>query len=126
MSEVTDALRALQAGERTIEDVEQMFRTRNWPKVVPPADAQEAIARDAIGDPEEPADGSFFEVASAFTNGVIDVDTYERLADAASEAISASDTPPEGAEPPEDPEEPPEAPEDGQEPAEPAADDEET
>ncbi len=107
MSEVMDALRALQAGERTVEDVEDMFRTRNWPKptTTRPTTGAEALARDSE-DPEEPVDGSFFEVADAFTRSIIDIDTYERLATAASEAMTAPQGTPD---PPEDPEQVPDA-----------------
>lgn len=98
MSEVTDALRALQAGERTIEDVEQMFRSRNWPRKPPgPKNATEAFAREQTDYDE--ADGSFAEVGQAFFMGVIDADAYERLAAAAHEAMSAPPAPAPDSEP---------------------------
>lgn len=98
MSEVTDALRALQAGDRTIEDVTEMFRTRRWPP--PPqrtATTAEKQAAQEQGDRDPDPEGSFAEVSQAFYTGIITVDEYEVLAGAAAEAMKgAADTPPEG------------------------------
>ncbi len=95
VSEVTKAVRALQSGERTIEDVEQMFKTRSWPRPqTTPTSATDAFKRE-IEDREPDAPGSFSEVAQAFYAGVIDVDTYERLANAAKAAPKQAPVPAE-------------------------------
>lgn len=119
MSEVTDALRALQAEERTVEDVAQMFRTRSWPTGTEPAkDAGEAFAREnSDRDPDAP--GSFAEVGQAFYTGIITIDQYEVLAQAAAEGMKkAPSTAPSDNDEPED--EPSEADADAE--AEPDAD----
>lgn len=115
MSEVTDALRELQAGTRTIEDVAAMFAARSWPK--PPAktpdNAMDAFkAEQSDRDPEP--DGSWAEVAQAFYDGIISLEEYEALAEAKASASPAPETP-EQPEPAEDEE--PDEPED-EEPAE--------
>lgn len=93
MSEVTDALDALAAGERTIEDVEQFFRSRTWPlRGEPVAASYEDAARAEERDPAVPEEGSFAEVGDAYTAGTISHDQYVRLAQAATEAMQQSGT----------------------------------
>lgn len=94
-SEVIKALRALRAGDRTIEDVEAMFAARTWPATTRrAANAEEAFKREQEDrDPDPP--GSFSEVAQAYYTGVIDTDTYERLASAAASAKSGAKPRPE-------------------------------
>lgn len=75
MSEVAEALTALQRGERTLEDVEEFFLARQWP--------QKSGRRDTAAPPE----GSFTEVADAYSNGVLTLDQYVILAEAASSAM---------------------------------------
>lgn len=72
MSEVTEAIAALQSGDRTLEDVEELFLTRTWP-----------ARQDSDGPPE----GSFGEVADAYSNGDLTHDQYVILAEAAREAM---------------------------------------
>lgn len=76
MSEVTEALAALQRGERTLEDIEEFFLTRTWP------------LRGAGQDTDRPPEGSFVEVGDAYTAGVINHDQYVILAEAATAAMS--------------------------------------
>lgn len=75
MGDVTDALDALSRGDRSIEDVERWFADRRWRQ---PRPAQSG---------ERPDDGSFAEVAYAYSTGVIDLDQYTRLAEVAAAAI---------------------------------------
>lgn len=99
MSEVTDALRELQAGTRSIEDVEQMFRSRSWPKPAPIAKDGESLLKAELTDKDPAPEGSFSEVASAFYSGIITIDQYEVLAQAANAAhgsVRAPAAPPEG------------------------------
>jgi hypothetical protein len=67
LSEVTDALDALAAGERDLDDVAAQFTARAWP-------------------PEPHVPGSFTEVADAYSHGHITLDQYTRLALAAAES----------------------------------------
>lgn len=75
MSEVTDALDALQRGERTLEQVQEFFLTRHWPR---PSGRRDTGAR---------SEGSFTEVADAYSNGSLSLDQYVVLAEAASTAM---------------------------------------
>lgn len=77
MSEVSDALEALGRDERSLDEVEQFFRTRQWSR----------LARGAGQDTDGPPDGSFAEVADAYTAGTISLDQYGVLAAAASAAM---------------------------------------
>jgi hypothetical protein len=69
---VTEALEALRRGDRTLEQVEELFGTRVWPR-----------GRDT----DRSGPGSFAEVADAYSTGVIDHDQYVRLANAAAAAM---------------------------------------
>lgn len=75
MSEVTEAIAALQRGDRTLEDVEQLFLTRTWPLWV------------SRQDSEDQPEGSFGEVADAYSNQELTHDQYVILAEAAREAM---------------------------------------
>lgn len=70
MSEVTEALAALQSGRRTLEDVEEFFLSRTWPR--------SSAGQDTAALPE----GSFTEVSDAYSNRIIDLDQYVILAEA--------------------------------------------
>lgn len=76
MSEVTEALDALVEGTRTLKDVEAMFLARTWP--LPQA------GQDIAALPE----GSFTEVSDAYSNGVLTIDQYVVLAEAAAAAMN--------------------------------------
>jgi hypothetical protein len=69
LSDVTDALQALADGTRSIVDVESFFRSRTWPRIVP-----------VFGEAPQ-AEGSFAEVADAYSNRQISHDQYVRLAE---------------------------------------------
>ena len=91
MSEVTDALRALAAGERTLDDVEQEFRSRPWPRrLTPPPATYMDAARAEETDADVPPEGSFAEVSDAYTSGLIDHDQYVRLAETVAAVMSDS------------------------------------
>jgi hypothetical protein len=72
LSEVTDALDALADGDRTLDDVERFFDEYQWPQRVQPVNRSEA-----------PGDGSFAEVAYAYSVGKITHHQYTRLAEVA-------------------------------------------
>jgi hypothetical protein len=75
VSEVTEAIAALERGDRTLEDVERLFLNRTWPMLVPQQDS------------DEQPEGSFGEVADAYSNGQLSHEHYVILAEAAREAI---------------------------------------
>lgn len=75
MSEVTEAIAALQRGDQSLEDVERLFLNRPWPLWVPRKDS------------DEQPEGSFGEVADAYSNGTLSHDQYVILAEAAREAM---------------------------------------
>jgi len=87
-SEVKDLLRALRAGDTTLEEVVQRFRRRTWPpsKLPPPASYHE-LAAAALRDPEPDVPGSFDEVIAAYDRGELTRDEYRTLADAVADAI---------------------------------------
>lgn len=78
MSEVTDALRELRDGKRTLDDVAEFFRAREWPTREPPEQ----------GDASQPEPGSFAEVAYAYGAGDITIEQYTVLAKAAADKIN--------------------------------------
>jgi hypothetical protein len=113
VSAVTDLLDQLVAGRKTVDEVAEEFRTYAWPVTrEPTTDPAEGFRRD-IEDPEEPVEGSFFDVSLYRTLGKINMDQYEVLAEAAAEAMQGSgdesaevipgdDEPPAGGVDPED------------------------
>jgi hypothetical protein len=94
MSDVKAACRAVQTGERTVEEVADEFRTRSWPKpaTTSPATADEAFAAEQT-DREPDPPGAFSEVAGAYYQGILTIDQYAALRDAAAEGIAASVAP---------------------------------
>lgn len=76
MSEVTEAIAALQRGDRTLEDVEQLFLNRTWPLWV------------SRQDSEKQPEGSFGEVADAYSSKQLTHEQYVILAEAATEAMN--------------------------------------
>jgi hypothetical protein len=89
VSDIADALQALAAGERTLDDVEEEFRNRTWPRRVTPTPTTYLdAARAEETDSEVPPEGSFAEVADAYTSGVIDHAQYVRLAEAVVEVMN--------------------------------------
>lgn len=94
MSDVTDLLDQLHAGEVELAAVADDFRARAWPQTTreEPRDATEVFEREQQ-DPEERPDGSFIEVASYYSRQLIDDQQYAVLAEAAAEAMQAAPTP---------------------------------
>lgn len=86
MSDVTDLLDRLAAGTTTLDDAVRDFESRDWPPA--PDDKTREAAALAGADPEPIAEGSFAEVAAAYTDGLIDDEQYAALATAAANAMS--------------------------------------
>jgi hypothetical protein len=88
MSDVTDLLDRLVAGTVSLDEVAEVFRSRNWPDTpVPRSRTLADVETRALDDPEEPPEGAFIEVASYHQRHLIDLETYSVLAHAAAEAI---------------------------------------
>lgn len=94
MSDVTDTLDQLIAGEVTLDEVADQFRARSWPRRerVETSDATGLFRLDAQ-DPEEDPEGAFSEVAGYYAMHRIDDQQYAALAEAAAEAMKDAPTP---------------------------------
>jgi hypothetical protein len=94
MSDVTDALDRMIAGETTVEEVAEEFRARAWPRRerAETRDATDLYRLDA-SDPEEDPDGAFSEVAGYHAMHRIDDAQYAVLAEAAAEAMKDAPAP---------------------------------
>lgn len=80
-------LDALENGRISIHDAVKQVRQFGFEE--PPArGAHQRMAEDANGDPEVPADHSFYQVSRAYTLGRITRYQYEQLAAAASHSAS--------------------------------------
>jgi hypothetical protein len=91
VSEVTEALQELHDGNRTLEDVAEFFRTRDWPSGPErprPTTFKEAAAAE-MHDRDEDPPGSFAEVADAYVAGTITLEQYTALAQAAAGKMNA-------------------------------------
>jgi hypothetical protein len=85
VSEVTDLIARYQAGELSLDELAERFRTRQWP-VTPspprPSSYLEMAAR-AQDDPGSDVPGSFDDVEAAFFRHALSVEEYELLRRAA-------------------------------------------
>lgn len=85
MSDVTDELDQLAAGDIDLDQVVADFRTRQWPSAPEPAD-DDPFTLDAQ-DPEVEPPGAFIEVSTYYSMGKINDEQYAALAQAAAEAM---------------------------------------
>lgn len=94
MSDVTDILDQLAAGEVDLEAVAQQFRTRAWPRRerVETSDATDLYRLDSQ-DPEVDPEGAFSEVAGYYVMHRIDDEQYRVLAEAAAAAMKDAPAP---------------------------------
>ena len=70
------------SGELTLEELVQLFRARQWPKVPKAWPPGLERASSAISDPEPYVPGSFDDVVRAYDRGEISDLEYEFLASA--------------------------------------------
>jgi hypothetical protein len=90
VSDVTKMLDELIAGQKTVEEVAEDFRGRDWPVPTPTGSRTlEDVETRALDDPPVEPEGSFAEVATYFYRHKIDLATYTTLATAAAEAMDA-------------------------------------
>lgn len=94
MSDVTDTLDQLVAGQITLDEVAEGFRTRAWPRRVrvETRDATDLFRLDSA-DPEDDPEGAFSEVAGYYARHLIDDQQYTVLAEAAAEAMKDAPAP---------------------------------
>lgn len=89
-SDVSDLLAALAAGDLTLDEVEERFKSRSWARSkAPRGDGDAEIAAAALLDPGANVPGSFDEVTAAYDRGEITREQYRTLAHAVAEAINA-------------------------------------
>jgi len=87
MSEVTDLISSYKAGDLTLDELAQRFRTREWPDAMPPPPSTylEMAAR-AQEDPRPRVPNSYDDVTSAYARGDLTREEYDVLSDAVLEA----------------------------------------
>lgn len=91
-NEVTELIGQYKAGELTLDELAQIFRTRRWPRIKPTGRMtyQELAAR-AEEDPETDVPDSFDDVEAAFFRHDLSVEEYGSLKAAMTEALRAED-----------------------------------
>lgn len=85
MSDVTDQLDQLAAGQVDLDAVVSDFGSRQWPQPDPQPTSDPFQAEDM--DPEPDPEGSFSEVAGYYARGKINDEQYAALAEAAAGAM---------------------------------------
>src|SRR5260370_34024105 len=90
--EVSDRIKALRDAKKTLDEVAQRFRERQWPRRrrPPPASYLEMAAR-AQEDPEPYDPNSFDAVTAAYHRGELSDNQYDPLAEAMAESKRAED-----------------------------------
>jgi hypothetical protein len=90
VSEVTDLIAALRAGELSVGEVAEVFRHRRWPtRGRPEPESYLEMAARTLEDPEPDMPGSYDEVSAAYYRREITSEQYQVLSDAVAEAIRA-------------------------------------
>jgi hypothetical protein len=91
-SEVSDLIKELRAGTKTLDEVAQRFRERKWPRRRRPEPATylEMAAR-TMEDPEPYDPDSFDDVTAAYHRGELSDDQYDILAGAMAESKREED-----------------------------------
>jgi hypothetical protein len=84
--EVTSLIDAYHAGNISLEDLTNRFRTRAWPVVPPTCPPEMSDAAPAVDDPEPYVPGSFDDVVLAYDLGKLSDRDYQELAKAAASA----------------------------------------
>jgi hypothetical protein len=92
VSEVTDLINSYKAGELTLDELANRFRTRHWPATTPPPPSSylEMAAR-AQEDPRPTVPNSYDDVTSAYARGDLTRDEYDVLSEAVLGAGKAED-----------------------------------
>jgi hypothetical protein len=93
MSEVTDLIDGYRAGELTLDELAERFRSRRWPRTptpLRPSSYLEMAAR-AQEDPGSDVPDSFDDVEAAFFRHDLSAEEYDRLRQAVAEALRTED-----------------------------------
>jgi hypothetical protein len=87
VSEVTDLINNYKAGELTLDELAQRFRSRRWPIIKPPEPSSylEMAAR-AQEDPRPRVPNSFDDVKRAYSRGDLTRQEFDVLSEAVREA----------------------------------------
>jgi hypothetical protein len=93
MSEVTDLIDSYKAGELTLDELAERFRSRRWPRTPPPLRPSSYLemAARAQEDPGPDVPDSFDDVEAAFFRHELSVEEYELLRRVVAEALRAED-----------------------------------
>jgi hypothetical protein len=91
VSEVTDLIDSYKAGDLTLDELAQRFRSRRWPVIKRPQPSSylEMAAR-AQEDPPPDVPNSFDDVTSAYAEGVLTRGEFDLLSEAVREAARAN------------------------------------
>ncbi len=92
MSEVTELIDSYKAGELTLDELAQRFRTRQWPATTPsPPSSYLEMAARAQEDPRAAVPNSYDDVTAAYARGELTREEYDLLSDAVLEAGRGED-----------------------------------
>jgi hypothetical protein len=87
VSEVTDLINSYKAGELTLEELAQHFRTRHWPVIKPPPPSSYLeMAASAQEDPRPRVPNSFDDVKRGYSRGDLTREEFDLLSQAVREA----------------------------------------
>jgi hypothetical protein len=91
-SEVVDLIDQYKAGDLTLDQLAQWFRTRRWPRIKrPEPETYLEMAARGQEDPDPYVPGSWDDVAAAFFRHDLSADEYEVLSEAVAESKRAED-----------------------------------
>jgi hypothetical protein len=93
VSEVTDLIDSYRAGELTLDELAERFRSRRWPRASHPLRPSSYLemAAQAQEDPGSDVPDSFDDVEAAFFRHDLSAEEYERLRRAVAEALKSQD-----------------------------------
>jgi hypothetical protein len=90
VSVITDALEGLGKGERTLDEVEALFRQHEWPpRETEPPQTFKALMEAADRDADAQIEATFVEVETAYMNGTITHEQYAHLATVVREVVES-------------------------------------
>jgi hypothetical protein len=91
-NEVNELIGRYKAGELTLEELAQDFRTRRWPRTKPRSQmTYPELAARTEEDPETDVPDSFDDVEAAFFRHDLSVEEYSRLRAAMAEALKTEE-----------------------------------
>jgi len=96
VSEITDLIASYRAGELTLDELAERFRSRRWPRGSPPLRPSDylGMAARAQEDPGSDVPNSFDDMEAAFFRHELSAEEYEFLRRAVAQAPGAEDSRP--------------------------------